>query len=128
MHAWKCYQLVRYYRRPLPEWVLGYFDDVSKNLTLLRGRSKKPGSRQIPAILSHALGFAPRPKPRGWNPLDEIGLKDLMLAGAVRRHLERGSKLKYAQEQAADDHGVSERTARRAWRKHQEEVAHLLAK
>lgn len=99
---------------PVPLWVLGYLDAAARNVMDLTG--EPPKARSIAPAVARALGFLQPGKGRR-NPF-AVRDRDRSIAASVFLHRVSGHKLLHAYEAAAAKHGVTRRTAERAWRKY----------
>jgi hypothetical protein len=132
--AWEAILVASNDGLPTPEWVLNYLYDAAGNLHRLATAPKPPGKRQIAPAIAEALGFVRggidvsrkrslgvrhRKRPPGrFNPLSIFNNRDREIAAVVHLKLLEGSQLLYAYQLAAEQYGVKQRTAERAWKKY----------
>ena len=115
MHVWSAYSLARVCDAPVPEWVLRYFDFVSRNLLSLSADVQSEGGKDLGPRIAQAMKL--EGKPRSGSPLVQYHADWMVLALNVIGHLPHaGGKEYLAIEEVAASSGVSISTVRRAFK------------
>ncbi len=118
--AWGAFMNLRGARRPLPEWLLAYFDDVAKAMLKLRAA---PPTSDITRQLGVALcGEARRGRGAALLKNHRLAMRDYDLAIALDGLVQDGHQVHYARQHVADEFEVKYSTVFRAEKRYRSQL------
>jgi hypothetical protein len=128
LRAWNVYRMYRLMGRPIPDWVLEYFDRAGDALMALQSEHDRGAVKNPAVAIAEALGMKKPGRSGAYNvfsDMDRERRKWLGYAAEVKGHIEQGSKEDIAIEFVAKTAGVHYSTVYRAWARAKEEFPEL---
>lgn len=114
MHAWAAFRLARVVGSPIPDWVLKYLDQCSRELLSLSSHSSAQGTgKDLGPAIAKTFGLAS--KGRG-SPLVTYHADWMVFGANVRSRMLNGDKEYIAVEEVAKEHAVSKTAVGNSWR------------
>ena len=124
LDAWDALLLARALGEAPPQWALDYLAISAAGIFALRADSMMKGKKVKPAMIGRALGMVSRGAGKafpGQNHFEWVAI-----AVQIREAIKAGRQETYAIGGVAEDNGISESTARAAWKRFQASCPDLL--